>query len=350
VFVNGNPSGQNTVSGASLAFGAIVSCDCAAQLPCVDKGDCADTNVPNGIRDDNCVFWECIGGVCVGPTDQIYGDIGGPGGSCMRDGSPDANDGFHVLNCFANSNFGMPGPYQCDDALLPINADIGGAGLDCCCDGACDANDRFLVLQSFAAGGGPAGPNMCVCPTNPISPGHSCPPPNATGPRNYDPQITDTASVSAVASQRTAQAGDLVKVDVFIDTALSGLQGYQLHLGTSGGRRGSLELVDVSIAGRADHVYAEIPHWDAYNVQTHQMMAGLDSAAVATPSKGYLATFTYRVSPDASGTFVVDVLGYQPSKSDQRTFLFGPGGGMIALQQTHPAVIVVTGGASRGLR
>jgi hypothetical protein len=71
------------------------------------------------------------------------------------------------------------------------------------------------------------------------------------------------------------------------------------------------------------------------------MVAGLDSAGLATRPGAYLATFTFRASADASGTFVVDLL-HDASDPGQRTFLFPtPVGAMIAVGATTPARVTV---------
>ena len=55
-------------------------------------------------------------------------------------------------------------------------------------------------------------------------------------------------SVSLV-GPRFARQGDVIYVDVYVDAALARLRGYQLHVGVTGGRRGSVDLVDFSTFG-----------------------------------------------------------------------------------------------------
>jgi hypothetical protein len=175
----------------------------------------------------------------------------------------------------------------------------------------------------------------------------------------------------------------LLEVDVVLASPLADLRGYQLHLGTSGGKSGALELVDISIrqpsvftapdggaglkpvraglepkraglkpaptnqdaatapadatsptsaaaaTAPADATSPIAPAaptsptaaWSAFNLATQQMLAGLDGPGVAAPEGAYLATFTYRASADSSGTFTVELL-HDAADPGQRTFLF----------------------------
>ncbi len=65
-------------------------------------------------------------------------------------------------------------------------------------------------------------------------------------------------------------------------------------------------------------------------------------AGIPTMDQAYLATFTFRVSDDAAGTFVVDASDWveQPDLS-QQSFLAASNFGMIAVESTTPAVIAV---------
>jgi hypothetical protein len=184
----------------------------------------------------------------------------------------------------------------------------------------------------------------------------------------------DSAEIALVAGRRTVRPGELVDIDVVLGSPVADLRGYQLHLGTSGGKSGALKLVDISIrqpsvfttpndgagleptwaglkpaptnqdaatapaiataptsAATAATVptspvaptspIAQTAAWSAFNPATQQMLAGLDGPGVAAPAGGYLATFTYRASADAAGTFTVELLHDAVDRS-QRTFLF----------------------------
>ena len=103
-----------------------------------------------------------------------------------------------------------------------------------------------------------------------------------------------------------------------------------------------LELIDITVHDRKDQVFAGLADWRAFNVQNSQMLAGLDTAGVAASAGAYLATFTFRASPDARGTFVVDLL-HDNTDPAQRTFLFPTApGAKIEIAETQPAVIEVS--------
>ncbi len=279
--------------------------------------NCCDLD-GNGIRDDGCTWCDSAGACTYVELSPVFADVGAALGACAPDGFANLADALHALTCFAGSN-------PCED----LNADVGGALGDCAPDGFCNLADALHALTTFA------GTNSCTCPPTP-SP-------------QVQPQVVGFAQITATASHRSVRPGGTVDVLVFIDGALSDLRGYQLEVSASGGRGGSLKLTGVSIEARDDHVFAAIAgeHFDAYNVDKGQMLSGLyDEQGVETKGNAYLATFTYRVSADALGTFVVDVL----QGDMNQTFLAASSNGKIELAPTTPAVIVVTAPSAASLR
>ena len=79
--------------------------------------------------------------------------------------------------------------------------------------------------------------------------------------------------------------------------------------------------------------------FEAFNVATGQMLRGLDSGGVRTAPKAYLATFRYRASGDAAGTFVIDVL--HDAASNHGSFLVSDFTRPIDIRGSEPAVIEV---------
>ena len=82
------------------------------------------------------------------------------------------------------------------------------------------------------------------------------------------------------------------------------------------------------------------------------MVAGVDDAeGVPAVAGAYLATFTYRVPEDATGTFTIEVRydasGRTSPLPQERTFLFGPYAGLIDVTSTTPAKIEVSGRPNR---
>ncbi len=302
---------------------------------CGTLEDCADPE-GDGIRNDGCVWSACEDGACMG-IDIVFADMGGPFGDCAPDGAADGNDRFHALNCFANKG---AGGYPC--AVSPptaFNVDTGGPFGACSPDGVCDANDAFHALDAFS------GTSSCACPLNGPAPQFT--------PRKLR---TATANITLAPSRDHITADARVAVDVLLHTPLPDLRGYQLHVGTSGGHSGSLELIDITIQPAVEaarhrdvtgtyrnslrpHVFAGLDFWKAFNTSSQQMLAGLDAPGIAVEA-GYLATFVFRSSPDAAGMFVVELM-HDDHDSRQRTFLIPTGPDeRIALQSTSARIMV----------
>jgi hypothetical protein len=329
---------------------------------CSDAADCGDLD-NDGIRDDACAWYDCAAGACATLGKTTQADLGGAFGACTPDGATDGNDRFHALNCFSNKNtLGVP-PYPCEAATpAALNVDAGGPAT-CQLDGVCDGNDAFHALNGFendwfdgsigyqcgCAGPGPVGGGRSADPSKPAA-------------------RSGLAAALRLLAPATVRPGEIFAVDVHLDGDVAALRGYQLHLGTTGGIGGELELVDISI--RESNVFsssdklaknssadpaapnAAAAFWSAFNRDTAQMVAGLDDAqGVPAVAGAYLATFTYRVPEDATGTFTIEVrydaTGRTSPKPQERTFLFGPYAGLIDVTSTTPARIEVSGRPNR---
>ncbi len=311
-------------------------------LGCAGFEDCADLDA-NGVRDDGCVWWACTDGNCLG-TSVTYGDIGGEFGACPPDGIADGNDRFHALNCFANEDPATPPPntYPCETAApVALNVDAGGPFGNCAPDGVCDGNDAFAVLAAFA------GESTCACPGGP-------------GPQ-FDPIVVDQATLELTPAQTTLAPGETIDVAVHLTTPLGDLRGYQLHVGVAGGVTGTLELIDIHVQDvaptptksphRSNTVRNHVRHarppgdlladgWAAFNVTTHQVVVGNDAPGLAV-APGYLATFTFRATQQARGTFEVAILHHDDDPM-HRTFLFPSRlGDKITILRAAPAEIRV---------
>ncbi len=133
-------------------------------------------------------------------------------------------------------------------------------------------------------------------------------------------------------------ATNTARVRVFLNEPMPDMQGYQLHLGVSGGQSGQLDLVAVSIEPRGDFVFNGVADRDdAFNVATGQMLSLLELGGVATRANAYLATFTYRVSAEALGDFVIDVL--HDASLEHQTFLVASDAGRIEVNPVTPGVV-----------
>ncbi len=275
---------------------------------CDTVEDCCDL-VPDGIRDDACLWCTCNGN-CESTPLTLSADMGGPIGECTPDGFCNLADALHALTCFSNTS-------SCDS----LNVDAGGPLGDCAPDGFCNLADALHALTCFA------GTNPCTCGPSPQAP--------------FQPFFAGEAELVAVPDRRAVRPGDDVQVRIFIAGDLDDLQSYQLHLGVSGGRRGYLSLVGITVEPRDDFVFAKSADdtFEAVNVDKAQMLGGLFTRGVPAKGQGYLATYTYRVSPDAAGVFVVDVL-YDDANQDQ-TFVVSDFVNGIEISTTTPAVITV---------
>jgi hypothetical protein len=316
---------------------------------CTVATECGDAD-NDGVRDNPCWWYSCNAGVCdslsrgTGNSGQFgQADVGGQTGPgvCNVDGVADGNDRFHALNCFANANFGSPGSYPCEPGSPnALNVDAGSSA-SCVLDGVCDVNDAFHALNSFSnANFGMPGGYPCTC--------------SGSAPRPSAPRVEPLEHTGlSLRAPRWAAPGELVHVDVHLTDGLAALRGYQLHLSGAGGKRGDLELADISIdSARDDYVFAGVAGvWTAFNRSTGQMLAGMDALEGVPASPGaYLATFSYRVPEDAGGTLVVEVRAGDRSLATQdRTFLFGTYARPIGVEGSTPARIAVEEG-NRGRR
>ncbi len=293
---------------------------------CADAADCGDLD-GNAVTDDVCTWHHCDAGTCSEVAKAVPADMGGSFGACDIDGFCNVHDRNHALNCFSGTS-------ACDE----LNVDAGGAFGACLPDGFCNIHDANHALTCFA------GTNPCACGPSPEQPA--------------EPYIVGSASLRVATDARSVDPGDLVTVRILLDAdAVSrlhwskpALQSYQLHLDVSGGRRGWLDLIDITIEDRGDFIFDDSAGvFDAYNVWSGQMLAGLDAGYVALLPDAYLATFTYRVSPDAVGTFVIDVA--HDETDGNQTFLVGrEQTDKIEITGTHPAVITVGRDRAEGTR
>ncbi len=218
---------------------------------------------------------------------------------------------------------------------------MAGPGVTCDRDNVCNFWDDLGRWAKFQ------GLTNCTCPP----PGAGAPePPDSSG---AEPRVVALASLSLVASQRRAVPGDVVSVDVLLDQPLADLVGYQLEVRAGGGTRGQLELIDISVTDRKDYAFAELGiDQRVFSPARSAMFAGLPTLEAVTTVQGtYLATFTFRVSADAAGTFVVDLSDWAlRGDLGQQSFLATSDFGMIAVGSTMPAVIVVTAGRAGSIR
>jgi len=117
----------------------------------------------------------------------------------------------------------------------------------------------------------------------------------------------EAAMVTVVPRQESALAGGTLTVDVYVSN-VSGLRTYQFALEVSGGTTGSLSrsagLVDVA---HADFVFGTDQVIQAVDEQHGRFGAVLFRGSRDVTGQKYVGSYTYDVSPDASGSFTIGV-------------------------------------------
>lgn len=123
----------------------------------------------------------------------------------------------------------------------------------------------------------------------------------------------EAAMVTVVPRSETATAGGTVTVDVYVSN-VAGLRTYQFALDVSGGTSGTLSrdrgVVDVT---NAEFVFGTEQVIQAVDEQYGRFGATLFSGSKDVTGQKYVGTYTYQVSPDASGSFTIDVDGSRVS-------------------------------------
>jgi glucose/arabinose dehydrogenase len=273
---------------------------------------CCDIAPQNGVRDDGCEWCDCDNGVCL-TISIVFADMGGAFGACPPDGFANVHDRNLALTCFSNQT-----------TCLPLNIDAGGSFGSCAPDGFCNVHDANLALTAFS------GTTTCVCPAGPQPEGPAA--------------IVGEAEVALLTDRGRVRQGQRFEVRAFV-TADVGLQSYQLHIASSGGRRGSLELIDIDIDPQYDNIFAgRSDSFSAFNVDTGQMLAGVNGKTQPA-NDAYLATFIFEASPDAAGSFVIELLTNE-ALGDQ-TFMIADFTDAISITHNAAAVIEIAPGKVR---
>lgn len=115
--------------------------------------------------------------------------------------------------------------------------------------------------------------------------------------------------ISVAASQTTIMPGQTVNLDVFVG-GVKGLRTYQLVLEVAGGSSGTLAPGDLWIdSSRPDYVFTGLEKLDGVDKVGHRIGSLLMNGSVDPPGTAYLGTFSLQATPDASGTFNVNVRG-----------------------------------------
>lgn len=119
----------------------------------------------------------------------------------------------------------------------------------------------------------------------------------------------DAPVISLKTKQTTVAAGGQVIVEIFV-TNVRDLATYEMRLNAVGGDRGTLTLEKIAVdQQRADYVFKNAGVQILDMVDMTQQRVGMvrfgGGSDVAVNQQAYLATFTFRVSADASGKFAI---------------------------------------------
>ncbi len=117
----------------------------------------------------------------------------------------------------------------------------------------------------------------------------------------------EAAMVTVVSRSETAVAGGTITVDVYLSN-VAGLQTYQFALDVSGGTSGTLSRdrgeVDVT---NAEFVFGTDQVIQAVDEAYGRFGATLFRGSTHVIGQKYVGSYTYQVSPDASGSFTIEV-------------------------------------------
>lgn len=121
------------------------------------------------------------------------------------------------------------------------------------------------------------------------------------------PASSTFASINVKATQANAAPGGLVSVEAFVSNAQD-LAVFQLQLGATGGEKGTLTLEGITVAKeRPDFVFGTAEVLDAVDMNQGRVGALRYTGGSNVAKPVYLATFNFRASPDALGTFKINL-------------------------------------------
>lgn len=117
------------------------------------------------------------------------------------------------------------------------------------------------------------------------------------------------ATVSVKAAAGNTQPGGTIKVEAYVSGALN-VSAYQVQLGVSGGTKGTLTLESMAVdRTRQDFGFyqanSELLDVQDKNNEWVGLVRTAGGSDMVKPS--YVATFTFRASPDAAGSFKINV-------------------------------------------
>ncbi|UCE61335.1 MAG: hypothetical protein JSU63_06220 [Phycisphaerales bacterium] len=119
--------------------------------------------------------------------------------------------------------------------------------------------------------------------------------------------VREGASMTVAAARTSGWPGELIPVHVYLSN-VDNLAAYQVILTVSGGTTGSLLLEDLTIdRSRTDYVFGTDEIVEMIDNNGGRIGAARFSGETGVGKSLYAATFHFRASPDAAGSFTVNV-------------------------------------------
>ncbi|MEK6674817.1 MAG: hypothetical protein AABZ47_04085 [Planctomycetota bacterium] len=200
------------------------------------------------------------------------------------------------------------GPIDVDDLLCLLAAfaqdyDACGYGIEasdlmgCLPDDVIDVDDLLGLLSAFAS-------NPYACTEMPCSEPFAAGPSGPEGPQGGG---SSSCTITLKASAKQIAPGATKTVEGYVNCSTF-LNANQLALQISGGTTGSLTLETITInQSRTDYGFYGLPHVPAIDVGNARVADALHSGGVTFSPEKYTASFVFRASTNASGTFTISL-------------------------------------------
>ena len=144
-------------------------------------------------------------------------------------------------------------------------------------------------------------------------------------------------TLSVKALNTVTKPGGVLTFDLYVGN-VANLGTYKFHIASSGGAAGTLAFENIVIdVTRKDYVFnglRALPAVDKKGVRAGAVVMGGASRDVTKPE--YIGTATFRASPDATGTFQVNIVG------NNKTFLRDSQGVPIVSRVGEPVTVTVS--------
>lgn len=153
--------------------------------------------------------------------------------------------------------------------------------------------------------------------------------------------IDNGPTMTVMADTTNIAPGDAVTVDVFV-SGVPSLRSYQVKLAVSGGTAGRLEFEDLWIDHeRTDYVFGTAQKLDAVDRTGARIGGVMMAGGVEALEPRYVGSYTFRASPDAAGTFSINIT------TQERQSLLLSGDNQELAVGMGPVAAITVGGTTR---